>query len=123
MFLVLVGVGILIPLALSFPFLRAWILAAAITATAWVVLLPRGWFSRADHPTRQILTVFLLARLAMMVIFEAFSPGTGDLIGGGSDSIVYSGRGQTVADQLEIQGFSEAHRPAPGTGAIDLAVG
>lgn len=122
--LVLVAIGILIPLALSFPFTRAWILAAAITAVAWVVLLPRGWFSQADQPTRQILTVFLLARVAMMVIFEVVGQRSADVFSsGGFDSSGYSSIGEGVSQQLNLQGFSQVHHEAPGTGAIDLAVG
>lgn len=119
----LVVVGVLIPLAMAVPFTRAWILAASIVAVAWVVLLPRGWLSQADHRTRRILTAFLLARLVMMVVFEGFSQGASIIIGGGSDSRGYTNLGQTVSSQLDLLGFSQSHRTAPGTGAIDLAIG
>ncbi len=121
--LAVAGVGVLIPVALTFPFTRAWVLAFCIVAAAWVVLLPRGWFSQSDHPTRQILTAFLVLRVAMMVVFEGFGQGFGGLIGGGSDSMAYTRFGQAISNQLNLQGFSEAHREAPGTGSIDLAVG
>jgi len=119
----LVIVGVLIPLALAVPFTRAWILAASIVAVAWMVLLPRGWFSQADHPTRQILTVFLLARVAMVVVFEVLGQGFGDFIGGGSDSREYTRIGEIVSSQLEVQGVSSSHRETPGTGSVDLFVG
>jgi len=120
----LVGVGILVPVTLAIPLTRSWSLALVIVAVAWVVLLPRGWLSEADGPTRQILMVFVLARVSMMLIFEFIGSGGGSLIGsGGFDSSVYTAAGEAVGKQLDLQGFSEAHRQAPGTGAIDLAIG
>jgi hypothetical protein len=121
--LALVGVGVLVPLALAVPFTRAWILALSIAAVAWVVLLPRGWFSQSDHPTRQILTVFLFARVVMLVLFELFGQGVGNFTGGGSDSRAYTGLGEVISDQINLQGYSRSHRETPGTGNIDLAVG
>ncbi len=119
----LIIIGALVPVALYFPVTRAWILALSIAAVGWIFLLPRGWFRGADQATRQILTAFLIIRALMVVIFEFVGSGGGGLLTTGFDSIAYTRAGLRVSGDLDLMGYSASHRSAPGTGAIDLAVG
>jgi len=123
--LLLVGLGavLVVSMAAGSPGLRAWLMTFAVAVIAWVVLLPRGWFSSSDKRTRQILLVFIALRLVFPFVSQFVGDNADSFFSGGFDRDGYHLQGERILNDFTYTGQASSQREVPGTGSIDLAVG
>ncbi len=99
---------------------RAALVALALAAAAWWLLMPRGWYRDCNQFERRVLWVFFPVRFIVMpLVFHAVGAASRRLFSGGTDADFYDASGRAFSQDL-IGSFAVAQ---PGTGVMRYSVG
>ena len=100
------------------PTALAYLLSVGVFTFAWVVLMPRDWYSSASRGTRIVLAWFLFVRLLAPAGYALVLDNASLLFGSGTDADFYDSSARRIMVQLDA-GEPVSPQPAiPGTGAV-----